>query len=58
MCAGQEVAWWQSRLFVAKTLWSFNLEMVSGQGIDLDRDMRGWGMYEKPEFRVRFSPVS
>ena len=54
MCAGQEIAWWQSRLFIAKTLWVFDLEMVSGRQIDMDRDLRGWGMVVKPEFRVRF----
>jgi hypothetical protein len=30
MCSGREIAWWQSRLFVAKVLWDFDLEMVSG----------------------------
>lgn len=54
MCAGKEITWWQSRLFIAKTLWVFDLEMVSGQHIDMDRDLRGWGMVVKPEFRVRF----
>lgn len=23
----------------------------------MDRDLRGWRTYEKPEFRVRFFPV-
>ncbi|RYP69623.1 hypothetical protein DL769_005243 [Monosporascus sp. CRB-8-3] len=58
MCAGKEIAWWQSRVFVAKVLWTFDLEMVSGQQIDMDRDLRGWGMYEKPEVCVRFIPVA
>ncbi|KAH9985272.1 cytochrome P450 [Xylariaceae sp. FL0662B] len=58
MCAGREIAWWQSRLFVAKVLWKFDLEMVSGHQVDIDKDLRGWGMYEKPEVRVRFVTVA
>ncbi|KAK7986888.1 hypothetical protein PG988_001876 [Apiospora saccharicola] len=54
MCAGKEIAWWQSRLFIAKTLWVFDLEMVSGHKIDMDRELRGWGTVVRPEFRVRF----
>ncbi|KAI0203698.1 cytochrome P450 [Astrocystis sublimbata] len=54
ICAGREIAWWQSRVFVAKVLWRFDLEMMPGQQVDLDRDLRGWGMYQKPEVRVRF----
>ncbi|TVY78282.1 Cytochrome P450 monooxygenase radP [Lachnellula suecica] len=57
MCAGKEIAWWQSRVFIAKVLWTFDLEMVSGQQVDMDRDLRGWGMYEKPEIRVKFLAV-
>jgi cytochrome P450 len=57
MCAGKEIAWWQSRVFIAKVLWTFDLEMVSGQQVDMDRDLRGWGMYEKPEIRVKFLVV-
>ncbi|KAI1372086.1 cytochrome P450 [Hypoxylon crocopeplum] len=58
MCAGKEIAWWQSRVFIAKTLWTFDLEMVSGQEVDMDRDLRGWGMFQKPEVRVKFVPVA
>ncbi|RYP78714.1 hypothetical protein DL771_000381 [Monosporascus sp. 5C6A] len=41
MCAGKEIAWWQSRVSIAKVLWTFDLEMVSGQQINMDRDLRG-----------------
>ncbi|PHH88581.1 hypothetical protein CDD83_7349 [Cordyceps sp. RAO-2017] len=58
MCSGREIAWWQSRVFLAKVLWTFDLSMVVGQDVDLDRDLRGWGMYKKPEVRVRFIPRS
>jgi cytochrome P450 len=58
MCMGKEVAWWQSRVFMARVLWTFNLEMAPGQDVNLERDLRGWGMYEKPEIRVRFVPVT
>ncbi|KAI1248554.1 hypothetical protein MGN70_009753 [Eutypa lata] len=58
ICAGREVAWWESRLFIAKVLWTFDLEMVPGQNVDMDRDLRGWGMYQKPEIYVRFVSVA
>ncbi|KAI0470442.1 cytochrome P450 [Xylariaceae sp. FL0804] len=54
MCTGKEVAWWQSRVFVAKVLWVFEIEMVPGQQVDMDRDLRGWGLYHKPDVRVKF----
>lgn len=59
MCSGREIAWWQSRVFLAKVLWKFDPEGVPGLNnkADLDRDTRGWGMYVKPEFQVRFMPV-
>ncbi|KAJ5274000.1 hypothetical protein N7478_009125 [Penicillium angulare] len=58
ICAGREIAWWQSRLFLAKVLWTFDLEMVYGQHVDMEKDLRGWGMYEKPEISVRFRPAA
>ncbi|OTA64848.1 cytochrome P450 [Hypoxylon sp. EC38] len=54
ICTGREIAWWQSRLFIAKVLWTFDLEMVRGQQVNIDRDLRGWGIYQKPEVYVRF----
>lgn len=57
MCSGREISWWQSRVFMAKVLWMFDVRSVPGQHVEMDRDLRGWGMYEKPEVRVRFVPV-
>lgn len=59
ICAGKEIAWWQIRVFIAKVLWKFDLEIVPGSiGAEgLDGVLRGWAMYEKPEVRVRFLPV-
>ena len=57
MCTGREIAWWQSRLFMAKLLWTFDVEMVSNE-VDIDRDLKGWSMYVKPELRARFIPYS
>ncbi|KAI0025983.1 cytochrome P450 [Xylariomycetidae sp. FL0641] len=58
ICAGREIAWWQSRLFIAKVLWTFDLELGPGQDVDVDRDLKGYSMYIKPEVRVRFLPVT
>ncbi|PSR80560.1 benzoate 4-monooxygenase cytochrome P450 [Coniella lustricola] len=57
MCTGREIAWWESRVAVAKTVWALDLALVSGHDMDMDRDMRGWGMFVKPEIRVRFVPA-
>lgn len=54
MCPGQEIAWWESRIFVAKTLWQFNLELQDAQSIDMRRDLKAWGLWDKPKIRVRF----
>ncbi|KAI1128337.1 cytochrome P450 [Nemania abortiva] len=53
-CMGKEIAWWQARLFLAKLLWKFDLELVPGQKINIDKNLRVYGLYIKPEVRVRF----
>ncbi|KAI1341981.1 cytochrome P450 [Xylariaceae sp. FL0016] len=54
MCSGKEVAWRQARLVLAKVLWSLDLEKVPGQDVDLEKDLKTWGYWVKPELRVRF----
>lgn len=44
-------------MFIAKVLWMFDLRSVPRQHVEMDRDLRGWGMYEKPEVCVRSVPV-
>lgn len=57
-CLGTQLAWRETRLFIAKVLWSFDVEVTPGQKrIDFDRDFKMYAMWEKPEFRVRFQPV-
>lgn len=58
MCSGKEIAWWQVRLVMAKVLWSFDLELVPGQDVNLERDLTAWGYWIKPELRVRFVPAT
>ncbi|KAJ8118830.1 hypothetical protein ONZ43_g3915 [Nemania bipapillata] len=57
-CMGKEIAWWQARLSLAKILWKFDLELVPGQNIDIEKNLRVYGMYIKPEVRVRFIPLN
>ncbi|KAG6357468.1 hypothetical protein INS49_013345 [Diaporthe citri] len=54
ICAGREIAWWPIRVFIAKVLWKFDLEIVPGSiGAEgIDGVLRGWAMYEKPEVRL------
>ncbi|KAI1147270.1 cytochrome P450 [Nemania diffusa] len=42
-CMGKDITWWQARLFVAKE-------------INIDKNLRVYGLYIKPEVRVRFIP--
>ncbi|KAI1089462.1 cytochrome P450 [Rostrohypoxylon terebratum] len=57
MCSGKEVAWWQARLVLAKVLWSLDMEMVPGQKIDLEKELKGWGYWVKPKLNVTFVAV-
>ncbi len=55
-CPGREVARIMFRLVVAKMFWLFDLEQTSKQ-LDFDQDFRVYGMWVKPELRVRLVPV-
>ncbi|KAI1297998.1 isotrichodermin C-15 hydroxylase [Xylaria venustula] len=55
-CPGMPVAWRQTRLFIAKVLWIFDIEMLPNQDIVLERDFKMYGMWEKPKFWVWFHP--
>ena len=55
-CTGREIAWSQTRLFLAKVLWTFDVELIYGKDFTLDRDFSTYVMWNKPELRVRFTP--
>lgn len=57
MCTGREIAWHQTKVFVAKVLWSFDMEGVRGVDKDFNRDFRVHVMWYRPELWVRFVPV-
>ncbi|RYP10844.1 hypothetical protein DL764_000396 [Monosporascus ibericus] len=57
MCPGRESAWVQTKLFIAKVVWNFDLEMVPGQDYDWERDMKHYSMWQKPDLFVKFIPV-
>lgn len=57
MCSGSTVAWNQTRLFIAKVIWTFDIEMVPGQNVQWERDFKLWSMWQKPEFWIRLLPV-
>ncbi|XXG94034.1 hypothetical protein Hte_000285 [Hypoxylon texense] len=40
-CPGKESAWVQMRLFLAKVLWSFDVELIRGRNLTFDKDYRG-----------------
>ncbi|ROW15259.1 hypothetical protein VPNG_03106 [Cytospora leucostoma] len=55
-CPGSAIAWAETRLYLAKVLWTFNLEAVRGQKISFDKDFSFYSMWNKPQFWVRFLP--
>ncbi|KAI1171575.1 isotrichodermin C-15 hydroxylase [Nemania sp. FL0916] len=57
MCTGREIAWQQVKLFLAKVLWTFDIEGVKGMDASFDDDFRLHAMWKRPEVWVRFHPV-
>ncbi|KAI0015351.1 cytochrome P450 [Xylariomycetidae sp. FL0641] len=57
-CSGKLLSLQETKLIVAKVLWSFDLEMLPGQHVSYENDFRLYGMLEKPDLWVRFKPVS
>ncbi|TGO65891.1 hypothetical protein BOTNAR_0073g00160 [Botryotinia narcissicola] len=57
MCPASAIAWTQMNLYLAKILWTFDVEAVSGQDVSFDRDFSVYAMRHKPQFWVRFVPV-
>jgi len=56
-CTGREIAWSQTRLFLGKVLWTFDLEGVRGHDTSIDGDFSVHVMWNRPELWVRFLPV-
>ncbi|KAK7750409.1 hypothetical protein SLS62_007708 [Diatrype stigma] len=56
-CPGMPLAWRQTKLFIAKVLWTFDIEMLPNQNIVFEKNFRMYGMWEKPKFWVRFHPA-
>ncbi|KAK4206768.1 cytochrome P450 [Rhypophila decipiens] len=56
-CSGREIAWSQTRLFLGKLLWTFDLEGVKGHDKSIDKDFTVHVMWNRPELWVRFLPV-
>ncbi|KAI1108242.1 cytochrome P450 [Nemania sp. NC0429] len=58
MCLGREMAWMQGKLFLAKVLWTFDVEKIPGQKFDLEKTLLHFGFFDKPELQVRFRVVN
>ncbi|KAI1292916.1 cytochrome P450 [Xylaria venustula] len=54
MCTGREIAWQQIKLFLAKVLWTFDLEAVKGMESSFDDDFRLHAMWKRPQLWIRF----
>jgi hypothetical protein len=56
-CTGREIAWSQTRLFLGKLLWSFDLEGVRGQEKSFDKDFKVYLLCKCEFLRVKLLPV-
>ncbi|KAI9154961.1 Cytochrome P450 monooxygenase BOA3 [Paramyrothecium foliicola] len=56
-CPGKPLAIQQTKLTLAKVLWTFDVEMLPGQHMNFEKDFKIYGMLEKPQFWVRFRQV-
>lgn len=57
-CPGSAIAWAETKLFVAKVFWTFDLEVVSDQHISVfDHHFTLYSMWEKPQFWVKSKVV-
>lgn len=56
-CPGRESAWIIIRMFLAKLLWTYDLELVRGHELTFDKDFTVHTMWNKPSIWVRFLPV-
>jgi hypothetical protein len=57
MCLGREIALQQVKLFMAKVLWTFNMEGVKGMDKNFDDDFSLHAMWYRPRIWVRFHSV-
>jgi hypothetical protein len=57
MCPASGIAWAQSKLYLAKILWCFDIEVVPGKDLSFERDFSIYAMWNRPPFRVRFIPI-
>ncbi|KAK7921594.1 hypothetical protein PG985_009616 [Apiospora marii] len=57
-CPGGAIAMTVIRLFIAKTLWHFDLEAAPGyEDLSFEKDFKWLTFWERPPFWVRFSPA-
>ncbi|CAG8956481.1 hypothetical protein HYFRA_00003867 [Hymenoscyphus fraxineus] len=57
-CPGTSLAWNETRLFIGKLLWSFDIAKLPNQEIVFERDFKINAMWDKPKFWVRLQPVA
>ncbi|KLU82006.1 isotrichodermin C-15 hydroxylase [Magnaporthiopsis poae ATCC 64411] len=53
-CIGQNMAYRQARVLMAKMAWKLDWELVNGDEFDWQRDLRLYATYTRPEYRARF----
>ncbi|KAK8078964.1 hypothetical protein PG994_002771, partial [Apiospora phragmitis] len=53
-CLGMPLAWKETRLFLVKVLWSFDVEPLPNQSVVFERDFSMYAMWKKPKFGSDF----
>lgn len=56
-CPGGHIASSVLRLFAAKVLWQFDLDMAPGQDISFEKDFKFMTFWERPQLFVQFKPA-
>ncbi|KAF5878069.1 putative nucleoside protein [Botrytis fragariae] len=57
MCSASAIAWTQMKLYLAKVLWTCDIEAGPGQELSFDRGFSVCTMWNKLQFWVGFVPV-
>lgn len=55
-CPGRNIALLQCRLFLAKLLWNFDMEL--SRPVEWEESLKLYAIYQRPEVRVKFTPVN
>ena len=57
-CIGQNMAYIQGRILLAKMIWYFDWELLNKGQADWERDLKLYAIWEKPPVILKYTPVA